>query len=418
MSPDNQRILAIVVGGGPAPGINGVISAATIEAINNGVKVIGIYDGFKWLATGDITHIQPLQIHDVSRIHLSGGSIIRTSRENPTKSREKLINVVKALKELKVDYLITIGGDDTAFTASVIEQEMRGRIRLAHVPKTIDNDLPLPGHESTFGYQTARHIGVSLIQNIMVDAQTTGRWYFVVTMGRKAGHLALGIGKASGATLTIISEEFTEQHVSLKQLCDILEAAMIKRKSMGRDDGVAILAEGLAERFNPDELKKLGHIELDEFDHIRLSELSLGKIVKGEIKRRFEQRGQEISTPVTKDIGYEVRCAPPIPFDSELARDLGFGAVKFLLQGGSGALINIQERRLTPIPLNKMIDESTGKIRVRYVDTNTESYEVALKYMIRLKPEDFRDKERIKKLATTANLTPGEFTKRFKYLVE
>ena len=418
MSPDNGEILAIVVGGGPAPGINGVISAATIEAINNGVKVIGIYDGFKWLATGDITHIRPLQIHDVSRIHLSGGSIIRTSRENPTKSREKLINVVKALKELKVDYLITIGGDDTAFTASVIEQEMRGRIRLAHVPKTIDNDLPLPGHESTFGYQTARHIGVNLIQNIMEDAQTTGRWYFVVTMGRKAGHLALGIGKASGATLTIISEEFKQQYVSLKQLCDILEAAMIKRKSMGRDDGVAILAEGLAERFNPDELKKLGHIELDEFGHIRLSELDFGKIVKNEIKRRFEQRGQEISTPVTKDIGYELRCAPPIPFDSELARDLGFGAVKFLLRGGSGALINIHERRLTPIPFSEMIDKSTGKITVRYVDTNTESYDVAREYMIRLKPEDFQDEEHVRKLAMTANLTPDEFTKRFKYLVE
>ena len=418
MTPDNQKILAIVVGGGPAPGINGVISAVTIEAINNRIKVIGIYDGFKWLATGDITHIKPLQISDVSRIHLSGGSIIRTSRENPTKSKEKLMNVVKALKELKVDYLVSIGGDDTAFTSSVIEKEIRGQIRIAHVPKTIDNDLPLPEYASTFGYQTARHLGVSLVQNIMEDAKTTGRWYFVITMGRKAGHLAFGIGKASGATLTIISEEFKDKYVSLKRLCDILESAMIKRKSMGRDDGVAILAEGLAERFNPNELKKLGHIELDEFDHIRLSELNFGKIVKSEIKKRFEERGQKISPPVTKYIGYEVRCASPIPFDSELARDLGFGTVKFLLRGGSGALINIQEKRLTPIFLSEMIDPSTGKIKVRYVDTNTESYEVALKYMIRLKPEDFYDKKQIKKLATTAMLTPGEFTKRFKYLVK
>ncbi len=418
MSPNSQKILAIVVGGGPAPGINGVISAATIEAINNEMKVIGIYDGFKWLSAGDITHIRPLQISDVSRIHLSGGSIIRTSRENPTNNKEKLKNVVKSLKELEVDYLITIGGDDTAFTSSVIEKEMRGQIRIAHVPKTIDNDLPLPEYGSTFGFQTARHLGVSIIQNIMEDAQTTGRWYFVITMGRKAGHLAFGIGKASGATLTIISEEFKEQYVSLKRLCDILESAMIKRKSMGRDDGVAILAEGLAERFNPDELKKLGDVEIDEFDHIRLSELDIGRIVKNEIKRRFEERGQKISTPVTKDIGYELRCAPPIPFDSELARDLGFGAVKFLLRGGSGALINIQEKKLTPIFLSEMIDSSTGKIKVRYVDTNTESYEVAFKYMIRLKSEDFQDKKQIKKLATTANLTPQEFTKKFRYLVE
>lgn len=418
MSPSTEKTLAIVAGGGPAPGINGVISAATIEAINHGLRVIGIYDGFKWLAGGDTRHIRPLGIPDVSRIHLSGGSIIRTSRENPSKNKEKLSNVLKALKELKVDYLITIGGDDTAFTASVIEREMRGGIWLAHVPKTIDNDLPLPGYASTFGFQTARHIGVSLVQNIMEDAQTTGRWYFVVTMGRKAGHLALGIGKASGATLTIISEEFKEEHVSLKKLCDILEGALIKRKSMGRDDGVAILAEGLAERFNPDELKRLGDIELDEFGNIRLAELDLGRIVKNEVKRRFQQRGQEIPTPVTKDIGYELRCAPPIPFDSELARDLGFGAVRFLLEGGSGALVNIQEGKLTPIPLCEMIDPSTGKITVRYVDTNTESYEVALEYMIRLKPEDFQDREQVKKLAIAANLTPEEFTRRFKYLVE
>jgi 6-phosphofructokinase len=418
MSPANHKILAIVTGGGPAPGINGVISAATIEAITNGLKVIGIYDGFKWLARGDIRHIRSLGIHDVSRIHLSGGSIIRTSRENPAESTEKLTNVVKALKGLKVDYLITIGGDDTAFTASVIEREMRGGIRLAHVPKTIDNDLPLPGYASTFGFQTARHVGVGLVQNIMEDAQTTGRWYFVVTMGRKAGHLALGIGKASGATLTIISEEFKEENVSLKNLCDILEGAMIKRESMGREDGVAILAEGLAERLDPEELMKLGHVERDQFNHIRLGELELGRIVKNEIKRRFEQRGREVSTPVTKDIGYELRCAPPIPFDSELARDLGFGAVRFLLHGGSGGLINIHEKRLTPIPMSQMIDRSTGKITVRYVDTDTESYEVALEYMIRLKPGDFQDERQVKKLAMAANLTPGEFTKRFKYLVE
>ncbi len=418
MPSNNQKILAIVVGGGPAPGINGVISAVTIEAINNGVEVIGIYDGFRWLAAGDTTHIKSLQISDVSRIHLSGGSIIRTSRENPTKSKKKLKNVVTALKKLNVNYLVTIGGDDTAFTSSVVEKEMRGQIRVVHVPKTIDNDLPLPGYASTFGYQTARHLGVELVQNIMEDAQTTGRWYFVITMGRKAGHLAIGIGKASGATLTIISEEFKEQYVSLKQLCDVIEGAMIKRKSMGRDDGVAILAEGLAERFNPEELKKLGHIELDEFDHIKLSELNLGKIVRNEIKKRFEDRNQKLSAPVTKKIGYEVRCASPIPFDSELARDLGFGAVKFLLRGGSGALINIQERKLTPIFLSEMIDPCTGKIKVRYVDTKTETYEVTLKYMIRLELKDFQNKEQTKKLAVAANLTTEEFTKKFKYLVE
>ncbi|MDD5529299.1 MAG: diphosphate--fructose-6-phosphate 1-phosphotransferase [bacterium] len=418
MSKNYRKTLAIVVGGGPAPGINGVISAATIEAINNGVKVIGIYDGFKWLVNGDTSYIKALEIADVSRIHFMGGSIIRTSRENPTKSPEKVKNVVKALEELKVDYLITIGGDDTAFTSSTIERESKGKIKIAHVPKTIDNDLPLPGCQSTFGYQTARHIGTSLVQNIMEDSKTTGRWYFVISMGRKAGHLALGIGKAAGATLTIIGEEFKGKYVSLKHLCDIIEGAIIKRKSMGRSDGVAVLAEGLMERFDPEEIKKLGNVELDEFDNIRMSELDLGKIVKNEIKKRFEERGQKIATPVTKDIGYELRCVSPIPFDSELTRDLGFCAVKFLLNGGSGALINVRENKEPPILLKNVIDPNTGKIKVRYVDTTAESYESARNYMIRLNPEDFEDKEQIEKLAKTANLTPAEFIKKFKYLVE
>lgn len=418
MASNNRKTLAIVVGGGPAPGINSVISAVTIEAINNGLKVIGIYDGFKWLVNRDISHTKILQIPDVSRIHLTGGSIIRTSRENPTTSKEKIRNVAKALKGLKVNYLVTIGGDNTAFIASVIEKELRGKISIAHVPKTIDNDLPLPEYNSTFGYQTARHMGVSLVQNIMEDAQTTGRWYFVITMGRKAGHLALGIGKSSGATLTIIGEEFKGQYVSIKHLCDILEGAMIKRKSMGKDDGVAVLAEGLIERSDPDELKKLGHIELDEFNNLRLAELDLGKIVRTEIKKRFEQRGQKIPTPVTKNIGYEVRCAPPIPFDISLAKDLGFGAVKFLLEGSSGALIYLRNNKITPLFFRELIDPSTGKIKLRYVDITSDSYKVSLKYMIRLNSEDFRDNNQIKKLAKAGNLKPDEFIKRFKYLVE
>lgn len=205
---NSPETLAILVGGGPAPGINGVISAATIEAINRGKTVIGIVDGFKWLAKGDKNHVRNLTIEETSRIHLTGGSVIGTSRENPTKSPEKLQNTIKTLKELNVKYLITIGGDDTMFSASRVEAESKGQIKVTHVPKTIDNDLPLPGDNPTFGFETARHIGTGIVHSLMEDARTTGRWYFVVAMGRKAGHLALGIGKSAGATLTIIPEEF------------------------------------------------------------------------------------------------------------------------------------------------------------------------------------------------------------------
>src|SRR3989339_1522793 len=223
--------LAIVVGGGPAPGINSVIGAATIRAIVEGVEVIGIKDGFKWIMQGDISHIKELNINNVSRIHFRGGSYIGIARNNPTKNKKHLENTVTSLLRLNVDKLITIGGDDTAFSALKVEEMASGRIHVVHVPKTIDNDLDLPHGIPTFGFQTARHIGVEVVKNLMVDAQTTSRWYFVVTMGRKAGHLALGIGKATGATLTLIPEEFPSKIISINHMVDILVGAIIKRLS-------------------------------------------------------------------------------------------------------------------------------------------------------------------------------------------
>jgi len=408
--------LGIVVGGGPAPGINGVISAATIEALNEGIKVIGIYDGFHWLAQGDISHITDLTIKDVSRIHTTGGSILRTSRENPAKNPEKLSRALDALQRLNIRYLLIIGGDDTCFTAARIAETAQGVISVAHVPKTIDNDLPLPDNDVTFGFQSARHVGVTLVQSLMEDAKTTGRWYFIVTMGRQSGFLALGIGKAAGATLTIIAEEFKEEHISLRHLCDIIETAIIKRKLMGHDHGVLIISEGIGERLAPEELDGLESMERDEFDHPRLSELDLGKVVKEEIKKRWAKRSHKV-TIVEKDIGYELRSCPPIPFDCEYTRDLGYGAARFLLKGGTGALITLRGGNLEPIPFNKIIDSQTGKIRVRMVNTNTESYQVALKYMIRLEREDLEDPETLRGLAEIAEISPEEFHQKFSYLV-
>src|SRR5262245_43874222 len=212
---ESSPALALLVGGGPAPGINGVISAATIEARNRGARVIGVLDGFEWLSRGDTAHVQPLEIRDVSRIHFRGGSILRTSRANPTKDPKKLAAVVESLRKLGVAKLITIGGNDTAFSASRVAAQAQGEIAVVHVPKTIDNDLPLPGGIVTFGFETARHVGVTLVETIMEDARATSRWYLLVAMGRKAGHLALGIGKAAGATLTLIPEEFAGEKLRL-----------------------------------------------------------------------------------------------------------------------------------------------------------------------------------------------------------
>ncbi|MGH7412048.1 MAG: diphosphate--fructose-6-phosphate 1-phosphotransferase [Candidatus Methylomirabilis sp.] len=409
-----MKSLAILVGGGPAPGINGVIAAATIEARNRGVRVFGCYDGFKWLARGDTGHVTELEIAEVSRIHFDGGSILRTSRENPTTSPDRLQNVAEALAKLGVSYLLTIGGDDTAFAAFRLAEIVNGKITVAHVPKTIDNDLPLPHEVATFGFTTACNLGKELTRNLMEDAVTTDRWFFVTVMGRRAGHLALGIGGAAGATLTIIGEEFPERTIPLQHLTDILEGAIIKRRASGKGHGVAILSEGLAEKLDP---STLGSVERDSYGNVRLSELELGRVLKGEVAASLRARGVNV-TIVAKDLGYELRCASPGALDIQYCRSLGYWATHFLLDGHSQAMVTIQGGRLIPIPFREMLDDRTGKIRVRLVDVESESYQTLRAYMIRLGPDDFESSGQIEALARSGNLGEAEFAKRFRYLVE
>jgi len=409
--------LAILVGGGPAPGINSVIGAATIRAAVEGIEVLGIKDGFKWLMQGDTTHFKELTIHNVSRIHFRGGSYIGISRANPTKDEQHLENTVTSLLRLDVDKLITIGGDDTAFSALKVNEMAAGRIRVVHVPKTIDNDLDLPHGIPTFGFQTARHIGVEIVKSLMVDAQTTSRWYFIVTMGRKAGHLALGIGKATGSTLTLVPEEFPGESISLTQVVDVLVGSIIKRMSYGRADGVAILAEGIVERLKIDDLDQLVDIERDAHDNIRIAEVNFGEILKMKVQEKLKEYGIKI-TIVAKNIGYELRCADPIPFDMEYTRDLGFSASQFLLANGSGAMISIQNGRFVPLYFKDILDPVTNRTKVRMIDPSSESFYIARKYMLRLNKTDFEDPHELAKLAATANLSVKEFRKKFYYLIE
>jgi 6-phosphofructokinase 1 len=413
----HNKKVAILVGGGPAPGINSVIGAATIRSVLSGADVIGIRDGFKWLMRGNIDNITPLTIERISRIHFRGGSYIGIARDNPTKDKKHLENTITSLLRLNVDKLITIGGDDTAFSAHRLQQVGENRISVAHVPKTIDNDLDLPPGSSTFGFQTARHIGVDITKNIMVDAKTTTRWYFVITMGRKAGHLALGIGKAAGATLTLIPEEFREKKLSLKKIVDILVGAIIKRISYGRPDGVAVIAEGLVERLDEKDFDQLMDVERDEHDNIRIAEINFGEILKYKVQERLSEFDIKM-TIVAKNIGYELRCADPIPFDMEYCRDLGFMAAKFLFDGGSGALISFQDGKFVPMYFKDILDPKTKRMKVRMVDTSSESYYVANRYMIRLQKDDFDDPHELAKYAATANLSLDSFREQFYYLVQ
>ena len=412
-----QPVLGIVVGGGPAPGINGVIAAATLEACNNNFRVVGILDGFQHLMEGKTDQIVELDRRTIENIHIRGGSFLRTSRANPTKNPEHMKNVVTALKSLGVRYLVTIGGDDTAFSSRSVHDSAGGAITVAHVPKTIDNDLPLPAGVPTFGYQTARDVGTRLVNNLMVDARTTTRWYLVVAMGRTAGHLTLGIGKGAGVSLALIPEEFGDRPVTFDEVCDICHGTIIKSMARGFGHGVMVLAEGLTEKMSTDHLEQLfgDSIARDEHGHITLADIELGSMVRKELRRRFKANGQKL-TMVSKNIGYELRCADPTPFDSEYTRDLGFGAVDFLVKGGSGAMIVYDGNQLHAKPFQELVDPSTGKTPVRLVDCSAQNYEIARRFMVRLEPED-SDPAKLAELAKAAGCSVEELQQQLGHLM-
>jgi 6-phosphofructokinase 1 len=419
--------VGILVGGGPAPGINGVIAAVTIEARNNGCKVYGIYDGYKWLVNGNYDllqkNIRELHIKDISRTHFDGGSILHTSRTNPKNVKNGPQNCVNLLKKLGIKYMVTIGGDDTAYGASLIAKAAKGEIKFAHVPKTIDNDLPLPNNLPTFGFQTAREYGSILVKNLMEDSKTTHRWYIAVAMGRHSGHLALGIAKSAGATLAVIPEEFKkDEYISLCNLCDILETSILKRMAMGQDYGVMVIAEGIAERLDPEELEKLPglKVEYDDYGHMRLDEIEIGKVIKFEVERRFQERGGKFRV-VEINIGYVLRCADPIPFDLEYTRDLGYNAFYYLIskkpEHKKDAMIVVDNGVLKPMPFDEMLDPKTGKTSVRFVNTKSEAYHIARKYMIRLEERDIKEQKILKKMSELAKMSTSEFIERYKYLI-
>jgi 6-phosphofructokinase 1 len=419
-----MKKIALVVGGGPAPGINGVISAVTIQAAeNNGVEVLGIQDGYQWIMEGVTDHIRPLKYKDVRNIHLRGGSILGTSRANPTKEDRHMQNVLRVFRDLGVDALVSIGGDDTAYTASQVYKKAEGRIRVAHVPKTIDNDLPLPGSTPTFGFETARHVGTQIVRNLGEDARTTSRWYLIVSMGRAAGHLALGIGKAAPANLTVIPEEFNKHELSLDLLCDIVIGSIIKRAAFGSRHGVAILAEGLIEALNPDELVRTindakgsyGSVERDPHGNLRMGEIEFGRMMREMLTKRLKALNLKVAM-IDKDLGYELRCADPVPFDAEYTRDLGYGAVKFLCSDLSkqfGAIISYEQGSMKPLRFEDMLDPKTKRMMTRIVNIKGEGYECARRYMIRLEPGDFTHPDWLAKLADVVGMTPEQFAKRF-----
>ena len=379
-SSDSPKSFGIVVSGGPAPGINSVISSSVIEAHNRGYAVKGLVNGFRDLTMGEPGSIIDLTPDNTGNIYNKGGSILGTSRFNPLKDQEHVDKLLQGLRENNIDKLIVIGGEGSAYLSHKLAKS-HADIAVVHVPKTIDNDLILPNKYPSFGFETALHQGTKIVETLREDAKTCRRWFLATTMGRKAGFLALGIGLASGATSTLIPEEFAGFHPTPEDIATIVFSTIRKRMAMKKNYGVIILAEGILDCLDPSQSSPLQQAHRDDMGRIRYSQVELGEVLIPPLKDMLRNAKLDIHM-ITKNIGYELRCCDPVSFDIEYTKFLGYGAVQHILGGNSGIMVTRDFDKLGFIPLESMAG-SDGIIKSRRVDLSSDLYRVARSFMIR-----------------------------------
>lgn len=370
----------IVVSGGPAPGINSVICSAVIEASNRGCRIFGLNNGFRDTSSGVPNSIRELSIESTVHYANHGGSLLGTSRFNPFSDPEAEANFIGGLQSKNIDKLIVIGGEGSAYLSYKMFQKFPN-IRVGHVPKTIDNDLILPLHYPSFGFETARTAGMKILETLMLDAKTTQRWFLVTCFGRRAGFLALGLGLAAGMTLTLIPEEFTEHSKTPDEIAEIIFQSIKHRHNNGKNYGVALLAEGLFDALDPDSSPILSSCPRDDLGRIRYAQIELSDVLLPPLIQKCRLAGIEL--PISpKNIGYELRCEAPVSFDVEYTKFLGWGAVKLLMEGHSGFLVTKNYDSLGFVPLSELANED-GSIRARTVDLGSDLYKIARSFMIR-----------------------------------
>lgn len=361
-----MRSIVILAGGGPAPGINTVISTVAKTFLKDNYRVIGLHEGYKNLFKPN-PRIVDIDFLYADQIMKMGGSALQMSRYKP---KDEEFNVDFFVKN-DVNLLVTIGGDDTASTANRISKFLRANnveVQNIHVPKTIDNDLPLPEGSPTFGYYSAKEAGVKISQTVYEDARTSGNWFVVSAMGREAGHLAFAMGAACHYPMIIIPEMFYNTEVTFEKILNLTISAMIKRKMIGVGYGVVIISEGVFHFMSDDEIKNSGvNFTYDEHGHPELGNVSKAHIFNMLLQEKLKKLNISIkSRPV--EIGYEIRCVDPCAFDLYYCSILGYGVKKLYDQGVTGAMVTAnQVGEIAPLYLKDVEDEN-GKVKPRLVN--------------------------------------------------
>jgi 6-phosphofructokinase 1 len=383
-----QSSIVILAGGGPAPGINTVISTVAKVFLKSGFRVIGLHGGYKSLFS-DQPEMVDFDFNFADDIQKQGGSALRMSRHKPTDAEFNTRFFVKN----NVKLLVTIGGDDTASTANRISlylAENNVNIQNIHVPKTIDNDLPLPEGSPTFGYYSAKDEGVRIAQTVYEDARTSGNWFVVSAMGREAGHLAFGIGAACHYPMIIIPEMFNKAPVTFDRITRLIISAMVKRNLLGIPYGVAIISEGVFHFMTDAEIESSGvNFTYDDHGHPELGNVSKAHIYNMLLQHKLKEIKLNIkSRPV--ELGYELRCVRPTAFDLMYCGLLGYGVKELFDQGVTGAMVTSNPAGdCAPLYLKDVADKN-GKVKPRLVDLKGEKAEMVFNNGLQyITPEDY-----------------------------
>jgi 6-phosphofructokinase 1 len=412
------RRIAILFAGGPAPGANAVISTAATSFMRNGTEVIGMRHGYSSLA--DYSPARPLaEGRDYVRVtpeflkrtRSGQGIMIGTARTNPGKHVaspahlddpervQPLKNVYEGLRSLGVEALISIGGDDTLKTANKFKLYQdrlpadAPRIPVVHLPKTIDNDYM--GIDFTFGYFTAVDTLGAEIRNLLYDADASRSYFLCETMGRSAGWLSYGAAIAGEASLVISVEDIHGKYrgeetvtaadgttrvkpvMNIDEVVNrIVKTMRVREEQEGKQYGVIVMAEGLAEYLPA---KSLDGIARDEHGHISITDVQLGRMFAKLVAAEYKKQTGRARKVVGLQLGYEARCAKPHAFDVMLGSQLGVGGYRALAERGlNGVMVSVSgQLDLNYVPFEELVDPNTLVTVVRYVERGSDFHSLA-----------------------------------------
>ena len=409
--------VAILFAGGPAPAANAVISAASASFLKAGVEVVGIKNGYSHLVGYDPDMPLEAEVHYInishrflSRSRNKQGILIGTARANPgkmikspadlndAKKSTPLRNTYEGLCSIGVDALISIGGDDTLKTANkfkLFQESLPAdapRIPIVHLPKTIDNDYH--GIDFTFGYFTAVEFLASEIRNLIHDAEACNAYFVAETMGRSAGWLAYGAAIAGEASLVISVEDIIGDYrtnetyvdengqaisrgvMNIDRVVKRIVKSMLAREAEGKQFGVIVLAEGLAELLPFDLIRNASR---DDHGHISISEVNLCEVFTAAIVAEFKSQTGRDRKVKGLQLGYESRCAKPHAFDVMLGSQLGVGAYRALVeQNHNGVMVSVSgQLDLHYEPFENLVDPTTLITRVRFIKPGSDFHYLA-----------------------------------------